>query len=282
MLMRLFALAGQQAAAIRQYDECVRILNAELNIPPEDETTELYEEIRTRRFPARVSVQEGEGEKPTRGSGEEVIASLPHHTFTRSSTQQIKKQNLPTQPTSFIGREDELASIRQLLVAEEHCRLLTLIGPGGIGKTRLAIEAASATLDVFPDGVYFVPLVSVEDEENIFTMMAEAMRFGLQGGDTPKAQICSFLGTHKVLFILDNFEHLLGGAVDVGELLHAASNVSVLVTSREALGLQEEWLYSVLGMGLPTQADTLSAVETNASIRLFVERARAVPRPPLR
>ncbi len=264
-LMRLFALAGQQAAAIRQYDECVRIMDEELGVPPEDETTELFEAIRTRKFVT--------GEMNAAAENRDALIANDQSS---APTDHPPKQNLPAQPTSFIGREDDLDAIRKLLIEEADCRLLTLIGPGGIGKTRLAIEAGAQLLDDYPDGVYLVSLVSVADVENIFTSIAEAMGFTLQGGDEPSTQLCHFFGTRKALLILDNFEHLLDGAIDLAGLLKAAPNVILLVTTREALGLQEEWLYPVVGMELPADTDELSTAQTTASIKLFVERAKQV------
>ncbi len=239
-LMRLYAEAGQRVAALHQYQECVRILRAEVNLPPSEETTSLYEQIRTGLV--------GREESPI---------PQPRH-------------NLPAQTTRFIGRQEMLAGIKGCLQSPD-CRLLTLVGPGGSGKTRLALEAGAALLDEFEHGVFFVSLSPIQSVEAIVPTVAQAIGFsfhGAAGGGTevePRQQLLDYLRRKRMLLILDNFEHLLQGVKLVIETLDAALHVKILVTSRARLNLQGEHLFPVAGMSLPDDA-----------VELFVASARRV------
>jgi hypothetical protein len=153
------------------------------------------------------------------------------------------RHNLPSQPTSFIGRENEIAEIVALL-DNPACRLLTLVGPGGSGKTRLAIEAVQ---QVEPDdGMFFVPLQPLSSAENIVTTIIDVLPLQLHGEADPQQQLLDYLRERHMLLILDNFEHLLDGVNIVTGTLDAAPNVNLLVTSREALNLQAEYLWQKL------------------------------------
>ncbi|MBV7326910.1 hypothetical protein KFU94_01350 [Chloroflexi bacterium TSY] len=195
----------------------------------------------------------------------------------RDSERALKNRpptNLPAQPTPFIGRAKELAEIRQLLRDDANCRLLTLLGPGGIGKTRLAIEAATGLLDLFPDGVYFVGLAAVGTAETIGTAIADAFGFTFSGNMEPDAQLTNYLRAKRLLLVVDNLEHLLAGAELFSAFALAATQTKILVTSREALRLQEEWLYPVGGMTIPKEAAPFTTVTQNGAIQLFVQQAQ--------
>ncbi|UCC62334.1 MAG: hypothetical protein JSV36_16385, partial [Anaerolineae bacterium] len=141
LLMRLYAWSGQRVAALRQYAECERILREELDAPPEEETSQLYRTIRAHReLPPPVAAPVAPPVSPPEAT----------------------RHNLPASATPFIGREAQLAGVREMLARPE-VRLLTLTGAGGSGKTRLALEVAAEVLDAFPDGVFFVPLAPVGD-----------------------------------------------------------------------------------------------------------------------
>ncbi|MGE5675717.1 MAG: diguanylate cyclase [Mycobacterium leprae] len=179
--------------------------------------------------------------------------------------------NLPSVATSFVGREQEIHDVKRLL--QEH-RLVTLIGPGGVGKTRLALQIAAELMDQFPGGVFFVPLDPVHSAGFIISTIADAMDFHFRGAEDPKTQLLEFLRDKAVLLVMDNFEHLIEGAPIISEILQASSAVRVLVTSRERLHLQEEWLVELTGLGLPAP-DGVDA-ESSGAVQLFAERARAV------
>lgn len=191
----------------------------------------------------------------------------------RQSGDQMIAHNLPPQPTLFIGRTQELAEIDRILT-DPACRLLTLVGPGGIGKTRLSLEAAAAHLSAFADGVYFVPLQSLSDADSIMTAVAEAMNFQFLSAGDKKANILRYLEPKQTLLLLDNFEHLLDGAEFVSEMLTAASGLCILITSRERLNLREEWVYEVGGLSVP--AAEAAAFEGYSAVQLFAQNARRV------
>jgi predicted ATPase/DNA-binding SARP family transcriptional activator len=261
-LMQLYALAGQRAAALRQYTECARILEAELGLPPAEETTSLYEQIRT---------------SPAIGAEPVRPATRPRH-------------NLPAQTTPFVGREAELEAIRARL-REPGCRLLTVVGPGGVGKTRLALEAASSLIhqtehDGFVDGVYFVRMAPLESAEALVTAVARALGFSFYSGaegraaPDPQQQLLDYLRQKRLLLLMDNFEHLLEGVELVAAMLAAAPHVKVLATSRARIGLQGEHLYTVSGMQFPDPvspaAVEMQEVLAYSAVKLFMQTAQRV------
>ena len=282
-LMRLHAQAGEVTASLRQYDECVRILQEELDVPPDEETTTLYEAIRARRFPKPDKVTGWQGDKVTGDKvteqvpAEREVTQSPLHPVTPSPGHPVTAppHNLPNQTTPFIGRVQELADVLRRL-HDPACRLLTLIGPGGIGKTRLALEAAKQILDFrfwildsvgednlksrpegprpnpkFPDGVFFVPLHSVTTSSGLIEAIAEATGFRFYSAVPPQQQLMNFLREKQMLLVLDNFEQLLDGVALIADLLTGAPQIKLLVTSRVALNLQEEWFHPLAGMALP-------------------------------
>ena len=181
---------------------------------------------------------------------------------------------LPVQATTFVGRVTELAEIDALL-GDPACRLLTLVGPGGIGKTRLAIEVAADCAERFDDGVYFVPLQPLDSPEFIVSAIADVLSFRFSSEGDPGGLLLQYLREKALLLVLDNFEHLLDGAELLTEILKATPDVKFLVTSKEVLNLQEEWRYPVRGLQYP---ETTSAEQpgTYSAVQLFLERARQV------
>jgi predicted ATPase/transcriptional regulator with XRE-family HTH domain len=189
------------------------------------------------------------------------------------------KTNLPIFPTPLIGREREVEQLSQLL-GDPQCRLLTLVGPGGIGKTRLAVEAASNMQAVFPDGVYFVPLASVGSFHAVVSTIANSIYFAFYGPRDPKVQLLNYLREKQMLLIVDNLEHLLVGESQqetvvelLVEILQQAVQVKLLCTSRESLGLQDEWIFEVQGLPVPESIDVEGSMQ-NTSVELFLQRAR--------
>jgi len=185
--------------------------------------------------------------------------------------------NLPQPVTRFVGRDEERARIRQLLAEDPTCRLVTLIGPGGIGKSRLAVEVGRAMLSHYPDGVYFVPLAGVSSAEYIVPAVARALEFNFSGATTPRAQLLNYLRPRKCLLIMDNFEHLLDGATLLADFLRFAPDLDILATSRARLMLGEEWGYELGGLSYPDPAAPALAGadwERFSAMRLFVQQAR--------
>jgi len=189
------------------------------------------------------------------------------------------KSNLPVFATPLIGREPEVEELTRLL-RHPHCRLLTLVGPGGIGKTRLAVETSLRMQDDFDNGVYFVPLASVGSITSAISTIANTIHFAFYGPSDPKVQLLNYLREKHALLVVDNAEHLLveepsqkSIAELLVEILQQAAKVKLLITSRESLELQDEWIYTVEGLPVP---DSIAAEESalNTSVELFLQRAR--------
>jgi predicted ATPase/DNA-binding CsgD family transcriptional regulator len=186
------------------------------------------------------------------------------------------RYSLPVQTTPFVGRTQEINAIAGLL-ANPDVRLVTLLGPGGMGKTRLALEIGWRLVEpeafgtpwvAFPDGVYFVPLQPVTTPDNMLWAVAEAVGFPFQSdGRTPIQQLLDFFREKRLLLIMDNFEHLLDGANLVSAILQAAPVAKVLVTSRETLNLRAEMVYSLEGLPFPGNVEDTPDYD---AARLFV------------
>ncbi|MEZ4591647.1 MAG: BTAD domain-containing putative transcriptional regulator [Chloroflexota bacterium] len=230
-MMLLLARNDQRTEALRQYQTCCDVLAEELGIDPSPETSALYERIR-----AAVD---------------------------------IRRHNLPVATTPFVGRAEELQQIQAQLVRPS-CRLLTLVGPGGIGKTRLALEIARKAVGTTLNGVFFVPLAAVPAPEFIVPAIAEAVGFTFAGAAPPKTQLLAYLQAKELLLLLDNFEHLLKGSQLLAEMGQALPDVKLLVTSRERLNLQTEWTFDVGPLPLPNG----QTGETADSLTLFTQLAQ--------
>jgi DNA-binding SARP family transcriptional activator/predicted ATPase len=247
-LMLLLARSRQRSAALAQYETCHRILAGELGTEPMPETTALYQRIKAAGIPP------------------------PH--------------NLPPQPTPIVGREAELAEIASYF-NNPQAQLLTLVGPGGIGKTRLALQAAARCVEPeanveprFSDGVYFLPLASAladSFQQSLLAALGDVLKLNLQGPVHPQAQLLNYMRDRDMLLVLDNFDQLVGEARQLGDILRLAPRVKLLVTSRVRLNLQEEWLLEVKGLEYPTRMDVLADTAVGCSaVRLFVQHARRV------
>jgi predicted ATPase/class 3 adenylate cyclase len=199
---------------------------------------------------------------------------LPQRDFPALRTLDSKPHNLPAQTTPFVGREDELARLA-LLLTSPGCRLLTLLGPGGIGKTRLALQAAAERIEDYADGVWFVALAPLASPEFIVSTIAEALRFHFGGREDPQAQLLRYLAGRQLLLVMDNFEHLLDGAPLLGEILQRSPEVRILTTSRERLNLHAECAFEVGGLNLPPRP-TQSDDAAYDAVQLFVACSKRV------
>ena len=185
---------------------------------------------------------------------------------------QVLSNPMPIPPTPLIGREIELAALRQML-SDPQCRLITLVGPGGSGKTRLAIEAARNPGIAFLHGAVFVPLAGVNSTNLILPAIANALDFIFDGSNEPDKQLLNHLRGKQIFLILDNLEHLLDGVGIVGEMIEYAPQVKVLSTSREQLNLYGEWVFEVGGLRVP-ESEKVEKLEDYSAVALFLECAR--------
>ncbi len=251
--------------------QIAELLADSLDISPDDRPTFLKvarSELRVDRL-ARVSPAQAAHLAPPALPG-----SVPTHI-----PPPIPALHLPTPPNPLLGRDHELASLDRLL-RDPQCRLLTLIGPGGMGKTHLAIEAAARQQEIFPGGVYFVSLAPLSSAELMIPTIASVLDFTFYGPADLHTQLLGYLREKSMLLILDNFEHLLptspadsGAALDLlADILQGAPAVKLLVTSRERLHLQREWVFEVQGLPLPSPAQT-RGLEGYSAVALFLERA---------
>ena len=198
--------------------------------------------------------------------------------FPPLSTVDLRPNNLPTETSAFVGRDAELQVIRQRL-DDDNVRLLTLTGPGGTGKTRMAIRAAADQVDRFTDGVYFVDLLTATDSDAVLALMVTAMGLPDTAERSPLEELRHRLRGQQVLIVLDNFEQVTVAAPTIVQLLAECPGLKILVTSRQALRVRGENVISVPPLSLPgagagaMSADQVSQFE---AIQLFVERARGV------
>jgi len=258
-LMRLYAQRGLRQLVDQQYQSCVYILETELDTHPEPETEQLLEQIKLERTKAkRVSAVGQPG----------VVAEVPN--------------NLPRRYTPFFGREAERGKLIRALLDERYS-LVTIVGPGGVGKTRLSMDMSRHILHqpAFEDGVWFVPLDGLRgDDENLYesiaTTMAAILDVELVHPTNPHEQLFDFLGSKKLLLILDNFEQLIADAGDgvdfVLDLLQRAAQIKIVVSSRRPLDTQLETVITLDGLPVPENVE--ESAYTYSSVQLFAERAK--------
>jgi predicted ATPase len=182
--------------------------------------------------------------------------------------------NLPAPGSSFVGRDLELLEIAKLLTQSD-CRLLTLTGPGGMGKTRLALQAAWERLNEgdFGGGVFFVPLDAVGSPEQIPSRVVEALGLNVQGQEDLLASLVEYVGDGSILLVLDNLEHLLAGTGFISELLKRCGNLKVVTTSRQRLDLTDEWVLLIEGLAVAAKPADKDILHQDA-VQLFIKRAK--------
>lgn len=262
--MRALAAQGLRGAALAQYDQCVRLLSRDLGAEPEPATTALAEAIRRNELGGRVEAPPAPAPGP---------APVPPPAPAPPPPASLAPPPVPA--TSLIGRDEERRELAAL-IADPACRLLSLLGPGGIGKTRLALQLAEDVGQHFADGVCWVGLAGLPSAEQLPGALAQALGCAPKGGGDIRAALRDWLRPRQLLLLVDNFEHLLDGAPLLDELLAAAPGLKIVATSQERLQLQREWLYDVGGLSFP--ADDDEARPAPPAVQLFLERARQVRR----
>ncbi len=255
LLLEVLARSEGRNAALRHFHAYVHSLKTELGVEPEDATLALIERI-----------QAGEW-SPADG---------------RASTE--RTHSLPTPPTSFIGREEEQQRLEAWLAARDQ-RLITVYGPGGVGKTRLVIEVAARQIPLWTDGVYFVPLAHTGPQESLAEILARALRLPPSPTRDDTARLLEYLRPRELLLILDSFEFLLQNGQKsarrdnlalLANILRWAPAVKLLITSRVRLGLQGEWALRLEGLPVPDRTSAQFNAREYHSLQLFLERARQV------
>jgi predicted ATPase/DNA-binding SARP family transcriptional activator len=273
LLMTLRHQSGDRAGALQEYQRFVQRLRQELDVPPMLETSALYDALARQITPPSAPAPPA----PSRGAAT-LAGPAPAAISDKASP-----NNLPAQLTAFIGREKELAAVRTLLTTPNNgVRLLTLTGPGGCGKTRLALEVATrirtAQPDLFPSGYYFVSFSNVSEPSRVLSTLAEALGIHETVNETLLISVKEFLRLRQLLLILDNFEHITVSAPTLTDLLAVAPGLRMLVTSRAVLHLYGEHEFPVAPLPLPesSQAPNIDELAHCASVALFTTRSRAV------
>lgn len=254
-LMRLYARGGRRSQALRQYEKCSTILQREIGTEPDEETWRLFQTIQQKR-PAIAASKERNSHRTTK----------------------IRLNNLPAQLTSLIGREKEIANISSF-INQQKVRLFTLLGPAGVGKTRLALQVGFEVQEEFENGVFFVDLSVTDEPEQVVSIIAQTLgvREGM-GENRPLADMLKdYLNRKRMLLILDNFEQVVQAGRFVVELLASSPELEVIVTSREPLHVRGEREFPVPSLSLPEQSvgQLVERLTKYESVRLFIDRAVA-------
>jgi DNA-binding SARP family transcriptional activator/predicted ATPase len=248
-IMQIHVAQGDRTGALRQFSRCRAVLRDELGVEPSIEISELHQQILTAP------------------SQDATVAAPPPSTRT-----QPNQVHLPIYLTPFVGRHDELSLLDERIRAGVY-RLIVLVGAGGMGKTRLAIEAARQQIAHFADGVYFVPFASVQNAGAVIDTLAATFGIVYRADNrTLQEQLIDWLRPRHMLLVIDNFEHLLPASPLLLEILHAAPHLVMLITSREVVGMQAEDLIHVTGLPV-AETEQVEEASRFSAVRLFVERA---------
>ena len=242
-------LSGQKAKALNLFESFKEKLKQDYDGEPDKTTLELIEIIHSSDVPVST-----------------ISPKL------QKKGDAFPKHHLPAQATAFIGREIEIKRLSEQL-ADPDCRLLTIVAPGGMGKTRLALAVSEQQFEVFNGEVFFVSFVSTSTSDTMLYTLATALGFNFYDHHKPKEQLLSYLSDKRMLLILDNLEHLLSGVGLVAEMLEHASQVKILATSRERLNLHAEWLFDLIGLSVPDN-ETVQGLADYDAIKLLIQTAR--------
>jgi predicted ATPase/DNA-binding XRE family transcriptional regulator len=251
----VFALRKIESGERRPSKQLAGLLAQSLEIPPEEQAT-------------FIRVARGELNLERLPSPGPAHVPVP----TPAPKPVSPPKNLPVMSTALVGREAELASLKRLL-SDPNCRLLTLVGPGGIGKSRLALEVACRQWEGFAGGVHFVSLAGTSSPEFMVPAIAQAVGLNFAGPAEPRSQLVNYLSNKQALLLLDNLEHLLEGVDVLAALLASAPGLKLLVTSRERLELSGEWVFEVEGLAVPPDGQ-VEGLESYSAVQLFLQRAR--------
>jgi predicted ATPase len=207
------------------------------------------------------------------------IYALVHPDFTPEATHppvslQNYPQNLLPQSSPFFGREEEMGEIEEFLL-HSSARLITLLGPGGFGKTRLALQAAADLIEEFEDGIYMIALAPLLSDQLMVGSIASAIKFFFYGAEDPKTQLLNHLKEKHMLLVMDNFEHIIEGSEFVEQMLKAAPRLKIIVTSRESLRIEGEKVLEVKGLRYPDEGRT-EGMEASSAVQLFLKSAHRI------
>jgi predicted ATPase/DNA-binding SARP family transcriptional activator len=272
MLITGLYRSGRQADALAAYQDTRSTLARELGTDPGRALQALHEQI-LRADPAlMLATGTAASPRPARpgsqpqGGGQAVTEpTLP--TYERQRPQ----HNLPLQGSSFIGRDTELAAVRSLMAGS---RLVTLVGTGGAGKTRLAVQAAAGLPDDQGSSVRFADLSALQDPVQIAATVADVLGVHLEPGRPPLEALTQELRGQSLLVVLDSCEHLIGACAKlVGKLMRDCPGLALLATSREPLCIAGEWVYRVPPLSLPVNGDDMTAIRASEAVRLLEDRA---------
>ncbi len=283
-------LTGRQSKALDTFKQFEQKLKEELGGEPEQATLDLVKQIKTSTIKIETPTKKKEPDQSTlkvepdqdlltEESAQSMLEAEPaqdtpkKENLVQSTFVNQKLHNLPTQPTPFVGRIAEQKQLTEQL-SKTDCNLITIVAPGGMGKTRFAVAAAKKQLTNFKDGVYFVPFAPVTATEQMVYALADGLNFNFYGRDESKNQLLDYLKDKNMLLVLDNLEHLLSGVELISEILQASPNIKVLATSRERLNLHAEWLFDLRGLSFPEE-NTKEATNFDA-IKLFIQSAQKV------
>ncbi|HEX7001134.1 MAG TPA: BTAD domain-containing putative transcriptional regulator, partial [Trueperaceae bacterium] len=270
--MHAMTRLGRPTEALRAYRDLKSRLDRDLGLEPTSDTAKAAANAEaaaaTEPLATQPAVTETSDDPPSRFTTETA-------TGTAGTPTSRGFRRPPTPKSSFVGREAELANIAKRLL-DPSCRFLTLLGPGGVGKTRLALAAAERLKDEFAEGVVYVGLETLASAQEVGPAIAGALGLTQAPGSDPLQSVEQTLAGAQVLMVLDNFEHVLDAASLLPGLLAAAPGLKLLVTSRERIGLEAEWTFTVDGLDYPTDTVAHEELPAFGTARLLLERAGRV------